>query len=175
MTVALRRARLDDVDFLDALGADEGVSPFLAAGRDRSRDALVAEIDRSDAEPSRFGRFVIEVDGVPAGTVVFEQVNERSAIADLRGLAVDPRFRGRRVGVEAARLLQRHLIVDLGFHRLQLEIYGFNERAQAHAELSGYTREGVRRKAYRYGDGWTDGILYGVVAEDLADASGSNG
>ena len=175
MTVTLRRARLDDVDFLEALGADEGVAPFLAAGRDRSRDALVAEIERSDGEPSRFGRFVIEVDRVPAGTVSFEQVNQRSAIAELRNLAVDSGFRGRRVGVEAARLLQRHLIVDLGFHRLQLEIYGFNERAQAHAELSGYTREGVRRKAYRYGDGWTDGILYGFVAEDLADAPGSNG
>jgi RimJ/RimL family protein N-acetyltransferase len=68
-------------------------------------------------------------------------------------------------------LLQRHLIRDLGFHRLQLEVYGFNVRAQAHAERSGYTREGVRRNAYRYGNGWTDGILYGFVAEDLDDES----
>jgi RimJ/RimL family protein N-acetyltransferase len=77
--------------------------------------------------------------------------------------------------VEAARLLQRHLIRDLGFHRLQLEVYGFNERAQAHAELSGYTREGVRRSAYRYGDGWTDGVLYGLVAEDLDDGTSPSG
>jgi len=169
MTVTLRRAEPDDLDFVAALAAADDVSPYLAAGRDRSREALAAEIERSRVEPGRFGRFVIEVDGVAAGTVSFELVNERSAIADLRGLAVDPRFRGRRVGVEAARLLQRHLIRDLGLHRLQLEIYGFNERAQAHAELSGYTREGVRRSAYRHRDGWTDGVLYGLVAEDLDD------
>ena len=36
----------------------------------------------------------------------------------------------------------------LGFHRLQMEVYGFNERALGHAERSGWTREGVRRKAY---------------------------
>jgi RimJ/RimL family protein N-acetyltransferase len=175
VNVSLRRARLDDLDFLVALEAGDEVAPYLAAGRDRSREALFAEIERSEAEPARCGRFVIEVDGEAAGTVAFELVNERSAIADLRGLAVDPRFRGRRVGVEAARLLQRHLIRDLGFHRLQLEVYGFNERAQAHAELSGYTREGVRRSAYRYGDGWTDGVLYGLVAEDLDDGTSPSG
>jgi len=28
-------------------------------------------------------------------------------------------------------------------------------------------REGVKRKAYRRGDGWEDGVLYALVAEDL--------
>ncbi|HWQ23521.1 MAG TPA: GNAT family protein, partial [Gaiellaceae bacterium] len=80
--------------------------------------------------------------------------------------------RGRRVGDEAARLLQRYLFAELGFHRLQLEIYGFNERAMRHAERAGFVREGVRRKAYwRHGE-WVDGVLYGLVAEDLADGAG---
>ena len=91
----------------------------------------------------------------------------RSRIAHLGGLAVHPDFRGRRLADEAARLLQRHLIDELGFHRLELEIYGFNERASAHAERAGFVREGVKRKAYRRGDGWVDGVLYGLVAEDL--------
>jgi len=174
MTVSIRRARLDDVDFVHTLTTHEDVDPFLAARRDRSREALVAEVERSDADPEQFGRFVIEVDGEHAGTVTYERVNERSAIAELRNLAVHPSFRGRGVGIEAARLLQRHLIRDLGFHRLQLEVYGFNERAQAHAERSGFTREGVRRSAYRHADGWTDGVLYGFVAEDLDDEPQSN-
>src|SRR5262249_10568511 len=123
----------------------------------------------------RCGRFVIESDGERAGTVSFERVNLRSAIAEIRNLAVHPDFRGRGVGVEAARVLQRHLIGELGFHRLQLEVYGFNVRAQAHFERCGYTREGVRRNAYRHGDGWTDGVLYGFVAEDLDVGPGTSG
>jgi RimJ/RimL family protein N-acetyltransferase len=79
------------------------------------------------------------------------------------------------VGVDAQRQLQRHLIGSLGFHRIQLETYGFNARAQTHAELAGYTREGVRRNAYRYGDGWTDGVVYGLVAEDLDDEAPASG
>jgi steroid Delta-isomerase len=80
---------------------------------------------------------------------------------------VHPDFRGRHVSDEAARLLQRHLVYELGFHRLQLEIYGFNERAIRHAERSGFVKEGVRRNAYRRHGRWVDGIIYGLVLEDL--------
>ena len=104
MSVSIRRARLDDVDFLHVLTSHEDVDPFLAARRDRSREALVSDVERSNSEPEQFGRFVIEVDGEPAGTVTFEQVNERSAIAELRNLALEPSFRGRGIAVEAARL-----------------------------------------------------------------------
>jgi RimJ/RimL family protein N-acetyltransferase len=97
----------------------------------------------------------------------FEVANRRSRIANVGGLAVHPDYRGRRIADEAARRFQRHLILDLGYHRLQLEIYGFNERAIRHAERAGFVREGVRRKAYwRHGE-WVDGVLFGLVEEDL--------
>ena len=99
--------------------------------------------------------------------MAWERVNERSRIAHLGGLAIHPAFRGRRLADEAARLLQRHLVFELGFHRLELEVYGFNERAQRHAERTGFVREGVKRKAYRRGEEWVDGVLYGLIQEDL--------
>ena len=172
MSVSIRRARPNDADFLVELVTHEDVEPFLAAVRAKDRDEILAEIERSEAEPEAFGVFVIEVDGERAGTMRFSRSNARSRIADLGGLAVHPGFRGRGVGDEAARVLQRHLLDDLGFHRLQLEIYGFNERALRHAERSGFVREGVRRKAYwRHGE-WVDGVLYGLVAEDVPGDAG---
>lgn len=164
--ITIRRARPEDVDFLTALVTHEDVEPFLAAVRAKGRDELRAEIQRSVAEPEAFGVFLIEVDGERAGTMRFERVNIRSRIANLGGLAVHPDFRGAKVADTAARLFQRHLFDDLGFHRLQMEVYGFNERAMRHAERSGFLREGVRRKAYWRNDEWVDGVLYGLVAED---------
>lgn len=168
MNVAIRRARLDDADFLVELVTHEEVEPYLAAVRAKDRDEIVSEIERSQGEAEAFGVFVVEVDGERAGTMRFERANRRSRIADLGGLAVHPDFRGNRVGDQAARLLQRYLIDELGFHRLQMEIYGFNERAMSHAERAGFTREGVRRKAYWRNEQWVDGVLYGLVAEDLS-------
>ena len=163
--IGIRRATHADLDFLAALASHEDVEPFMGARAARSRTELAAELERQEAEPEAFGRFVIEVDGEPAGMLGFHRVSEANRIAHLEKLAVHPAHRG--VGVEAARAFCRLLFDELGYHRLELEIYGFNERALRHAERVGYVREGVRRKAYRRHDEWQDGVLYGLVREDL--------
>ena len=172
MTVRLRRAEPTDGDFLLELMTHEEVDPYLAAVRPRDREALLEEVERSQREPEEFGRFIVEVEEEGewrrAGVMGFEVRNRRSRIAHLGNLAIHPDFRGRHLADDAARLLQRHLLFELDFHRLELEIYGFNERAQRHAERAGFVREGVRRKAYWRHDEWVDGVLYGLVREDLA-------
>ena len=167
----IRRATQDDVDFVVELLNDEDVEPFLAASRTRDRDGVLEEIRQSEADPEESGVFLIEVpdgDGwARAGMMQFTLGNRRNRIARLGGLAVHHDFRGRRLADEAARLFQRHLIFDLDFHRLEAECYGFNERAIRHSERAGFVREGVKRKAYyRHGE-WVDGVLFGLVREDL--------
>ncbi|MGH3082905.1 MAG: GNAT family N-acetyltransferase, partial [Gaiellaceae bacterium] len=138
----LRRANEDDVDFLVGLLNDEDVEPFLAAARARDRGSVLEEVRASEVTPEESGVFVIEVpDGeswARAGMMEFSLANRRNRIAHLGRLAIHPDFRGRRLSDEAARLFQRHLIFDLHFHRLQLECYGFNDRAIRHAERSGF-------------------------------------
>ena len=163
----IRRAEPDDVDFLVELFSHEDVHPFIAASAPRDRESLLAEIERSQGEPEEFGRFVIEVGGERAGVMGFEIANRRSSIAHLERLAIHPDFRGRHLADEAARAFQRHLIFDLGYHRLQLEVYGFNERAIAHAKRAGFVHEGTKRKAYRRDEEWVDGVMFGLVREDL--------
>ena len=167
----VRRATVDDADFLAELAGHDDVQPFLSVRRASDPQAVREEIERSLTEPQETGRFVIEVeeDGEwrRAGSMGFDLANKRNRIANLGGLAVHPEYRGRKLADEAARLFQRHLLLDLDFHRLQLEIYGFNERAIQHAERSGFVREGVKRKAYwRHGE-WADGVQFGLVREDL--------
>ena len=163
----IRRATEDDVEFIVSLLNQEDVEPFLAASRPRDRDSILEEIREAEQSPEEKGIFVIELPEGKAGTMEFTRANRRSRIARLGGLAVHPDFRGRRIADEAARLFQRHLIFDLGFHRLELECYGFNERAIRHAERSGFVREGVKRKAYHRHGEWVDGVLFGLVEEDL--------
>ena len=164
MSVSIRPGADADVDFLVELYADEDVRPFLAAAGSYDRDGVA---DKVAQDPETGGVMIVELDGERAGAMAWELRNRRSGIVHVSGLAVHPAFRGRRLADDAARLFQRHLIHERGFHRIELEIYGFNERAQRHAERSGFVREGVKRQAYRRGDGWVDGVLYAVVAEDL--------
>jgi len=174
VTVSIRRAEAGDVDFLVELVTHEDVEPFLAVVGSKDRSEILADVERSEREPDLYGVFVIDVEGERAGTMRFELTNRRSRIAHLGGLAVHPDFRGGRVADEAARLFQRYLFDDLGLHRLEMEIYGFNERAMAHAERSGFIHEGVRRKAFWRNEQWVDGVRYGLVVDDLAEESSSD-
>jgi RimJ/RimL family protein N-acetyltransferase len=167
VTIVVRRARRDDADFLLELITDEDTRPFLGGRAGETHDEVIAEIDRSDTEPDAFGWFVIESGGEPAGCVAFHRVNERNRIAEAGRFAIHPSFRGRRIGIEAARAFQRHLLVDLDFHRVELQIYGFNERALAHAEACGYVREGVKRKAYLKNGEWQDAVVFSLLQEEL--------
>jgi RimJ/RimL family protein N-acetyltransferase len=165
--ITIRRAAPDDADFVVDLLNHDDVDPFLGPRNPRDRVGVLEEIERSRTEPQTFGRMIIEIDGERAGTMGFHQVSEQNRIAHLEVLAVHPSFRGRRVADEAARAFQRYLLFELGYHRLELAVYGFNERAIAHTERAGFVREGVKRKAYlRHGE-WQDAVQFGLVREDL--------
>jgi putative acetyltransferase len=97
----------------------------------------------------------------------FDLVSDTHRIARIGGLAVHPEFRGRGVADEGARRFQRYLIFELGFHRLELACYGFNDRAIRHSERVGFVREGVKRRAYlRHGE-WQDAVQFSLLREDL--------
>jgi RimJ/RimL family protein N-acetyltransferase len=165
--VQIRRARADDADFLLELILDEETRPFLGLPAEITREDLLEEIAHSEREPQSFGRFVIESAGERVGSLGFRLVNERNRIAEAGRFAIHPSHRGRGIGDEAARLFQRHLLFDLDLHRIELQIYGFNERAIAQAERTGYVREGVKRKAYLKDGEWRDAVLFGLLRDDL--------
>ena len=165
--ITIRRAIVDDVEWLVELLTDTETEPFLGGQAVRDPASVLAHVQRSHAEPDQTGIMVIELDGQRAGTMKFDVVSDVHRIARIGGLAVHPDVRGRGVADEAARQFQRYLIFELGFHRLELACYGFNDRAIRHSERVGFVREGVKRRAYlRHGE-WQDAVLFSLLREDL--------
>jgi aminoglycoside 6'-N-acetyltransferase len=167
----LRRATVHDVDYLLALQAEPEVAPFLSAGRASTREELLAEVERSQAEPEAFGRLLIEIplerEWRLAGAIGFERTNRRSRIARLGPLAVQPDFRGRGLGAAAIVELARILFDELDYHRLEAGVYGFNERGLAVVESAGFVREGVKRSAYCPHGEWVDAVEFGLLVDEL--------
>jgi RimJ/RimL family protein N-acetyltransferase len=170
--IRLRLAGEDDIDYLHRLAASEEVEPFLAGVSPWGRDDVRADIVRAQTEPDAGARIVLEIeDGRawrPAGGLAYAVQNRRSRIVHLYGVMLDPSARGRGLAERAVRLVATHLIRERGYHRVQLEVYAFNERALRLFERAGFVREGAKRKAYWRHGAWHDGVLFGLVAEDLA-------
>ena len=170
----LRPAADDDVGYLVALAASEEVEPYLAGVSPWGAEDVRADVERARTEPEAGGRLVLELEGEdgwrPAGGLAWAVQNRRSRIVHLYGVMVDPAARGRGLAERAVRLVATHLIRERGYHRVQLEVYGFNEPALRLFERVGFVREGAKRKAYWRHGAWHDGVMFGLVEEDLYDA-----
>lgn len=170
MSVELRRANRSDADFLLELLAGDETRPFL--GRPPATlEEVVADIELSETEPDAFGWLVAEADGERVGSVSYRVLSERHRIVEGNRLAVHPAVRRTGVADELARRFQQLILGELGFHRLELQIYGFNERAIAHAERAGFVREGTKRKAYEKFGEWQDAVVFSMLADELPDPS----
>ena len=167
-SISLRLARgEDDLEFLSALARHPAVEPFLSPGA-WERNALSALLAR-DPQPhdGPTGPYVIERSGERLGGLALAVTNRRSGICELARVMIRPDARRAQAGLEAVTLAAHTALLGHDLHRLQAEVYGDNPAGQHLFERAGFTREGIRRRAYWRRDQWLDGILYGLLAEEL--------
>jgi aminoglycoside 6'-N-acetyltransferase len=81
---------------------------------------------------------------------------------------LDPAVHGRGLGTDAVRTLARHLIEDVGHHRIVIDPAADNAAAIASYAKVGFRPVGVMRLYERAPDGtWHDGLLMDLLADEL--------
>jgi ribosomal protein S18 acetylase RimI-like enzyme len=156
--ITLRPAAPDDLGWLEALAASPAVEPSLATG---AAAGLAPALDAGEL-------LVATMHDGDVGALRIIITNRRSRIAAIRTLMVDPEQRGRGIGLAIVHAATRHLVDTLAIHRVEAEVYGFNDAGLRLFDAAGYAREGTRRRAYdRHGD-WQDGVLYAYLADEPA-------
>jgi len=118
-------------------------------------------------------RLTIEVDGKVAGLIQFDEEKEpryRHARIDL---FLDPALQGRGLGSQAVRRVARHLIEELGHHRITIDPAADNAAAIRAYEKAGFKPVGVMRRYERdsAGGGWHDGLLMELVVDEVEGAA----
>jgi aminoglycoside 6'-N-acetyltransferase len=133
----------------------------------RGGDDMLAAVEEDLAEPDMVG-YVIELDARVVGWIQWQPEDDpdyRHASIDIY---VDPSVQGRGVGTDAVRTLARHLIVDHGHHRLEIDPAVDNVAAIRCYTKVGFRPVGVLRRSERGPDGtWHDGLLMDLLAEEL--------
>jgi RimJ/RimL family protein N-acetyltransferase len=111
--------------------------------------------------------------GTCVGEVVLNDWDPGNETCNFR-ILLGPSGQGRGLGTEATRLLLGYAFEHLPLHRIELEVYAFNPRAQRAYEKAGFVAEGRRRDALLYDGERVDAIVMSVLRPEwlAADAAG---
>jgi RimJ/RimL family protein N-acetyltransferase len=105
-------------------------------------------------------------DGSHVGDAVLNQFDPDNASANFR-IAIGGRHnRDRGYGTQATKLVIAYAFDVVGLHRVSLEVYSFNPRAQRVYTKCGFQVEGRCRDALHWEGQWHDAIIMGILATD---------
>jgi len=162
--VRLRPATRADIPALVPIRQTPEVYARWRGGHD-----MVAAIEEDFAEPDSTP-YVIELDGRVVGWIQWsaeEEPDYRHASMDIY---LDPAVHGRGLGTDAVRTMSRHLIVDQGHHRLEIDPAADNQAAIRCYSKVGFRPVGIQRQSERGSDGtWHDSLLMDLLAEELIE------
>jgi len=109
------------------------------------------------------------VDGEFLGEIVLLDVDPVNETAGLR-IALAPAAQGRGYGPEAIRLVLDHAFTVVRLHRVQLEVFAFNERAIRAYRRCGFQVEGRLRQVLLWEGERHDALVMSVLAPEAAVA-----
>jgi RimJ/RimL family protein N-acetyltransferase len=114
--------------------------------------------------------FAITLKDDPAyiGEAVLNEIDWINRSANFRIALAGKAYFGQGFGTEATRLILKYGFRTLGLHRIGLEVYDFNPRAQHVYEKLGFIREGIRRDALLWDGAYRDAMMMGMLAEEFA-------
>ncbi|HEY7045232.1 MAG TPA: GNAT family protein [Nocardioidaceae bacterium] len=82
------------------------------------------------------------------------------------GIIVGTEYWGQGLGTEALRLAVGYGFVEMGLHRIQLGVYGYNDRAIRAYSKVGFREEGRQREAVYHDRRWHDELLMGILEHE---------
>lgn len=104
------------------------------------------------------------------GEAVLNEWDEANESCNFR-ILIGPQGRNRGLGSEATRLIVDYAFMHLPLHRIELEVYSFNPRAQRVYEKAGFVIEGRRRDALLFDGERIDAIMMSVLKPEWERSS----
>lgn len=131
-----------------------------------SREEVVSAFLRFVEDQNRRFFLLLDPTGRIVGESVINEIDWELRKANYRVAIFSPELRGRGLGTWMAERACEVAFEELGLHRLELDVYSFNPRAERAYEKAGFCREGVLRDAVRDGESYADDILMAILEEE---------
>lgn len=145
-----------------AVNEEECAEPFSEADLDKMRAWYASrneQIDRMDLA------VIDRQTGYLVGEAVLNEYDEVTRNVNFR-ILIGKSGQGRGIGSEATKMILQYAFEVLLLHKVSLEVFSFNPRAERVYVKNGFLLEGVRREDFRFQDEYIDTRIYGMLKSD---------
>lgn len=165
----LRLARPEDAESYYSQNynpLDPEVARLTGCKENFTHDEVVGFFLRCMEDEERYDFLIIAPDGRIIGESVINEIDWDTRCANFRIGIFHSEECGRGIGSWAVRMTRDFAFEELKLHRLELDVFSFNPRAEKAYLKAGFKREGVLRDAIMDGDKYADDILMALLEEE---------
>ena len=165
----IRLAKANDaVDYYEQnyCPLDKEVARLTGCKEEFSKDEVVSFFLKSLEEDDRYFFLIIAPDGEIIGESVIYKFDWDLKCANFRIALFRQTERGKGIGTWATEITRDFAFEKLKLHRLELDVYSFNPRAEKVYLKAGFKREGILRDAIMDGDKYADDILMSILEDE---------
>ncbi|WP_029504929.1 GNAT family N-acetyltransferase [Lachnoclostridium phytofermentans] len=165
----LRPARTEDAEEYFSQNfnpLDREVARLTGSKEVFTHDEVVNFFIKCIGEDDRYDFLIIAPDGRIIGESVINEIDWDSRSANYRISLFHSNERGKGIGSWAIKKTRDFAFERLKLHRLELDVFSFNTRAEKAYITAGFKREGVLRDAIWDGENYADDILMAILEKE---------
>lgn len=137
-----------------------------------TREEIASFFEKSLEDEDRYFFLIIAPDGRIIGETVINEIDRTLRSANFRIGIYHMEERGKGIGTWATEVTRDFAFEVLKLHRLALNVYSFNPRAERVYQKAGFKREGILRDAVMDGSEYADDILMSILEDEWRTLKG---
>jgi len=172
--IRLRAVELSDVDnyfckkeFYDSEDERKGDKLILPRSRELMVDR-VTSLAKQDPYGDECFLIIEDLEGNPVGNINTHSVSVTDGVFSY-GLGVKKCYTNNGYATEAIKILLQFYFMERGFHKVEVEVFAFNEASIALHEKFGFVLEGTLRENHYTMGKWHDALCYGLLKDEFMD------
>lgn len=151
---------------------DKEVARLTGCKEQFAKDEVTSFFLKSIKDDDRYFFLITAPDGKIIGESVINEIDWNLRRANFRVALYRSTERGKGIGTWATEVTRDFAFEELHLHRLELDVYSFNPRAEKAYLKAGFKREGVLRDAVKDGDKYADDILMAILEDEWKTLKG---
>lgn len=165
--VYLRPIEASDTDWYFSTLYDKETRRLTGTQKHYTREQIANYIEEKSQDRSSVLLVIAtRSDDTPIGDIAIQDIDTMNRNANIRIAITDRIHQGKGYGTESLQLMLDYGFGILNLHRIELNVFSYNQHAMRVYEKVGFKQEGVQREALFYDHKYHDSILMSILEDE---------